>query len=197
VLIDTDVLIWYLRGNINAQDVVHNNIPFKISVINYMELVQGMKSKQELKLLQKHLRKWTVEIIQIDENISTHAMFLIEDYFLSHSLELSDAIIASTSLERQEEILTANDKHYKFIPNIQIKKFRPSYKRQKRRRSVGAFLSRGPYRVGGPEAAPEYRQNTSYVEPARMPYPQSGAHPPFPANSAYKFRNRFLSRRTA
>jgi predicted nucleic acid-binding protein len=90
-----------------------------------MELVQGMKSRQELKLLQKYLRKWTVETIQINENISTHAMFLVEDYFLSHSLELSDAIIASTSLERQEEILTANDKHYKFIPNIQIKKFKP------------------------------------------------------------------------
>jgi predicted nucleic acid-binding protein len=125
MLIDTDVLIWYLRGNKNAQNIVYENIPFKISVINYMELVQGMESKRELKLLQKYLRKRTVEIIQINETISTRAMFLVEDYFLSHSLELSDAIIAAASLERQEEILTANDKHYKFIPNIQITKFRP------------------------------------------------------------------------
>jgi predicted nucleic acid-binding protein len=90
-----------------------------------MELVQGMKSKEELRLLRKYLRKWTVEIIQINEHISTHAMFLVEDYFLSRSLGLSDALIAATSLERQEELLTAHDKHYQFIPNIQIKKFKP------------------------------------------------------------------------
>jgi predicted nucleic acid-binding protein len=54
MLIDTDVLIWYLRGNENARNIIHNNIPFKISVINYLELIQGMRSKNELKVLQKH-----------------------------------------------------------------------------------------------------------------------------------------------
>ena len=125
MLIDSDVLIWYIRGNKNAQRAVNNNIPFKISVINYMEVIQGMKDKKELKSFQKYLKKWSVEIIQINENISTKAMFLVEDYFLSHFLELGDAIIASTSLENQEILLTGNDKHYKFIPNIQIKKFKP------------------------------------------------------------------------
>jgi predicted nucleic acid-binding protein len=125
MLIDTDVLIWYLKGNKNAQNIISNNIPFKISVINYMELIQGMKNKNELKILKKYLKKWCVEIVQINENISAKAMFLVEDYFLSHSLELSDAIIAATSLEKQETIITANDKHYKYIPNIQLKLFRP------------------------------------------------------------------------
>jgi predicted nucleic acid-binding protein len=125
VVIDSDVLIWYLRGNKNAQNALNKNIPFKISVINYMELIQGIKDKRELKILQKYLRKWSVEIIQINENISTRAMFLVEDYHLSHALELGDAIIAATTLENQEILLTANDKHYKFIPNIQINKFKP------------------------------------------------------------------------
>ncbi|GHV85722.1 ribonuclease VapC [Spirochaetia bacterium] len=126
MLIDSDVLIWYIRGNKNAQTAVNNNnIPFKISVINYMEVIQGMKDKKELKAFQKYLKKWSVEILQINENISTRAMFLVEDYFLSHSLELGDAIIASTVLENQKILLTGNDKHYKFIPNIQIQKFKP------------------------------------------------------------------------
>jgi predicted nucleic acid-binding protein len=125
MLIDSDVLIWYIRGNKNAQNAINNNIPFKISVINYMEVIQGVKDKRELKLLQKYLKKWSVDIMQINESISTRAMFLVEDYFLSHSLELGDAIIASTALENQETILTGNDKHYKFIPNIQIQKFKP------------------------------------------------------------------------
>jgi predicted nucleic acid-binding protein len=128
MLIDSDVLIWYIRGNKNAQNVIDNNVPFKISVINYMEVIQGVKDKRELKLVQKHLKKWSVEIIQINESISTRAMFLVEDYFLSHSLERGDAIIASTALENQETILTGNDKHYKFIPNIQIQRFKPHKK---------------------------------------------------------------------
>jgi predicted nucleic acid-binding protein len=125
MLIDTDVLIWYLRGNKNAKNSVINNIPFKMSVINYLELIQGMRNKDELKTVQKYLKKWSVEVIQINENISTRAMFLTEDYFLSHSLELSDAIIAATALERHETVLTANDKHYKYIPNVQLEKFEP------------------------------------------------------------------------
>jgi predicted nucleic acid-binding protein len=90
-----------------------------------MEVIQGMKDKKELKLFQKYLKKWSVGIIQINENISTRAMFLVEDYYLSHSMELGDAIIASTALENQKTILTGNDKHYKFIPNIQVQKFKP------------------------------------------------------------------------
>ena len=126
MIIDTDVLIWYLRGNKNAQNTINANIPFKISVINYMELIQGMYYKRELKLLQKYFKKWSVEIIQITENISTRAMYLVEDYYLSHSLELADAIIATTALENNEILLTSNDKHYKHIPNIQLNIFRPS-----------------------------------------------------------------------
>jgi predicted nucleic acid-binding protein len=125
MLIDSDVLIWYIRGNKNAQKAINSNIPFKISVITYMEVIQGMKDKKELKLFQKYLKKWSVSILQINDTISIRAMFLVENYFLSSSLELGDAIIASTALENQETVLTGNDKHYKFIPNIQIQKFKP------------------------------------------------------------------------
>ena len=125
MIIDTDVLIWYLRGNENAKKTISVNIPFNISVINYMELLQGMKDKNELHILQKCLTKWSTKIIQINENISNRAMFFVEDYCLNHSMELADAIIAATALEYREVLLTANEKHYGFIPNIQIKKFRP------------------------------------------------------------------------
>ena len=125
MIIDTDVLIWYLRGNENAQKIINANIPFKMSVINYMELLQGMKNKNELRTFQKYLKKWSIEIIQINENISNRAMFFMEDYCMSHLMKLGDAIIAATALEYREFLLTANDRHYEFIPNIQINKFRP------------------------------------------------------------------------
>ena len=125
MLIDSDVLIWYIRGNENAKKVVSKAIPFKISVVSYMELVQGMRNKKELILLKKYLELWGVEVIQITNEISTMAMNLVEKYFLSNSMELQDALIASTSLTYKEVILTANEKHYKFLSNIQINKFVP------------------------------------------------------------------------
>ena len=125
MIIDTDVLIWYLRGNKNAQKTINANVPFKISVINYMELLRGLRDKREYNVLQKYLKNWAIEIIQINESISNRAMFYVENYCLSHSMEQSDAIIASTALEYREILLTANEKHYSFIPNIQISKFKP------------------------------------------------------------------------
>jgi len=126
VLIDTDVLIWYLRGNKNAHKTINANISFKISVVNYLELLHGMKNKKEMRILQNYLTKWSIKVIQINENISNRAMFFVEDYCLSHSMEMGDAIIAATALEYNEILLTANEKHYSFIPDIQINKFKPA-----------------------------------------------------------------------
>ena len=47
MLVDTDVLIWYLKGNENAYQVIENSSNFFISVVTYMELVQGMRNKKE------------------------------------------------------------------------------------------------------------------------------------------------------
>jgi len=125
LIIDTDVLIWELRGNQKAKALVHDNIPFKISVVTYIELVQGMRNKTELAKFIKQLSGWQVETIQLDADISTRAMIFVEDYFLSHKMELADALIAATCIDRSEVLLTANDKHYRHIPTIQLKKFIP------------------------------------------------------------------------
>jgi len=125
LIIDTDVIIWELRGNLNPKKIIHENIPFCISVITYMELVQGMRNKGELNTFIKQLTSWGVNIIQINNDISTRAMIYVEEYSLSHSMELADALIAATCVNNSEILLTANEKHYKHIPNIQLAKFRP------------------------------------------------------------------------
>ena len=125
MLIDSDVLIWYMRGNENAKRIVAKAIPFNISVVSYMELVQGMRNKKELVLLKKYLKLWEVEIVQITSEISEMAMDFVEKYFLSNSMELQDALIASTSLVHNEILLTGNERHYQFLPNIQINRFVP------------------------------------------------------------------------
>lgn len=52
-------------------------------------------------------------------------MFYIERHFLSHSLELADALIGTTAIVNGLPLLTANDKHYKIISEVELKLFRP------------------------------------------------------------------------
>ena len=88
MLIDTDVLVWYMRGNENAFQVVENSNYFFISVISYMEIVQGLRNKKELSHLRKALHGWNAHILYVSEEISAKAMFYVEQHFLSHSMHI-------------------------------------------------------------------------------------------------------------
>lgn len=125
ILVDTDVLIWYLRGNEKAREVIHSIGDFCISGVTHIELVQGMRNKEELRLFQKTLRQWNTKTIYMSEEISAKALFYVEEYFLSHSMELADALIASTATTYGMKLLTANDKHYRVVKELEIDVFRP------------------------------------------------------------------------
>lgn len=124
MLVDTDVLVWYLRGNERARAVIERLPSFSVSVVTYMELVQGMRDKSELRALRRALREWNAHILYIDEEISIKAMFLVERHFLSDSLRMADALIASTALTAGLPLLTADRKHYKAVSQLEIKGFR-------------------------------------------------------------------------
>ena len=125
LIVDTDVLIWYLRGNEKAFKTIENFENFSLSVVTYMELVQGMRNKNELNSLRQALHAWNVTILYITEEISAKAMFAVEQHFLSHSMQLADALIGSTAVAHGLPLLTGNDKHYKIMKDVQIKRFRP------------------------------------------------------------------------
>jgi len=124
MVIDTDVLIWYMKGDEKAYKAIENSKHFFISVVTYMELVQGMRNKNELNNLRRALHVWNSKILYISEEISVKAMFFVEQHYLSHSIQLADALIGATAISCGLPILTGNDKHYKILKDIRIKKFR-------------------------------------------------------------------------
>lgn len=125
MIIDTDVLIWYMKGNQKAYKTIEDSKHFSISVVTFMELVQGMRDKNELNNLRRALNAWKVNILYISEEISVKAMFFVEQHFLSHSIHLADALIGATAISHGLPVITGNDKHYKIFKDLQIKKFRP------------------------------------------------------------------------
>jgi len=125
MLIDTDVLIWYMRGNTTASDEIEKYKNFSISVVTYMELVQWIRNKQELTALRKALKGWNCKLIYVTEEISSKAMFYVEQHYLSHSMQIADAFIGATAAAYGMPLLTGNDKHYKVVKEIDLKIFRP------------------------------------------------------------------------
>ncbi len=125
MLIDTDVLIWNLRGNTTAADLLDNAGGFTLSAVSYMELVQGARDNSELRALRRAIQYWKATIYHLDNEISSRAMFLMETHALSHNLQVADALIAATAMTLGQSLVTANDKHYRMIEGLDIEVFRP------------------------------------------------------------------------
>lgn len=125
MLVDTDVLIWNLRGNEHAAKLLDSNPGFHVSAVTWMELVQGVRDGAELRALRQALRFWDAAIIHCDEAISARASFLVEEHTLANALQLADALIGATALETGLPLLTGNDRHYRFIHGLDLQVFRP------------------------------------------------------------------------
>ena len=125
ILVDTDVLIWNLRGNEKAAKLLDRARGLALCAVTYMELVQGMRDRRELQVLRQAMAFWSATIIHIDEHISARASFLVEQHALAHALPLADALIAATALERGLDLVTGNDKHYRPVKDLALKRFRP------------------------------------------------------------------------
>ncbi len=125
VLVDTDVLVWYLRGNPKAKKVIDELGPFSVSSINYMELVHGARNKQDLIMLRRFIRGREIGVVHVNEELSQKALFYTEDFSLRHNLRTADALIAATASVMGADLLTGNARHYDPIKEIRIKKFLP------------------------------------------------------------------------
>ncbi|WP_459943269.1 PIN domain-containing protein [Deferrisoma palaeochoriense] len=125
MIFDTDVLIWYMRGNERAADLIATCRPLDLSAVTYMELVQGMRNKKELQALRHAMRLWGSRILPITEEITYRAMHYVEEHFLSHSLRLAVALIAATAVEFGVPLCTANTKHYRVVRDLQLEPFSP------------------------------------------------------------------------
>ncbi len=125
MLFDTDIIIWYLRGNGKAAQVIQNSDVRYISTVVYMELLQGARDKRETKLIRSFLKEAGFEILPLTENIGHRASVYMEEYCLKNGMCMADALLAATAVENQIVLCTANRKHYKAIAEIELKIFKP------------------------------------------------------------------------
>ena len=123
MLVDTDVLIWHLRGYAQATRRLDQLNPLTLSAVSYLEVLQGMRNKAELAAVKKMLGLRRATIWPLTEAITQRAIELMELLTLSHGLQMGDALIAATALDQQMPLITGNVKHFGAVSGLQLEAF--------------------------------------------------------------------------
>lgn len=125
MLVDTDVLIWHLRGYPQATRRLDRLGTLTLAAVSYLEVLQGMRNKAELVAVKKMLDKRAVRLLPLTEPMTLRATELMESLILSHGLQMGDALIAATAIEHGLPVLTANVKHFSAVAGLTVEAFVP------------------------------------------------------------------------
>lgn len=125
MIFDTDIIVWTLRGNRKAGRLIDQTDIRCLSVVSYLELVQGAHDRAELRDIKDVLEKHGLKIIPLTENIGHRAAMYMEEYALQAGLGVVDSLIAATASETNMPLATGNRKHFRPIRDLDIVSFRP------------------------------------------------------------------------
>lgn len=120
-LIDTDVIVDYLRGNSQAIKFLEKTMSSSlcaISTITIAELYVGVRDGKERPILDQFIREF--HIAAMDEQIAEQGGLYRRDYGKSHGVGLADAIIAATATTLNVPIVTLNKKHYPMLAHVHM-----------------------------------------------------------------------------
>ncbi|PJZ35943.1 VapC toxin family PIN domain ribonuclease [Leptospira levettii] len=124
-LIDTDIIIYSLKGNENVQKIFleRKNLSKAISVITYGELIFGAKkSKSREKNLATVYRIGELfPVIEITKGIvETFGEVKASLQKKGNTVDDFDLLIGSTALFLNYTLVTNNEKHFSMIPGLSI-----------------------------------------------------------------------------
>jgi predicted nucleic acid-binding protein len=119
LLIDTDVLIDYLRNRQEAVAYLESAPePLLISVVTIAELYAGVKEGTERTKLDVFITAF--EIATLDFAIAIAGGLYRRQYHKSHNVSLADALIAATAEQYQAKLVTLNSKHFPMMKDIVV-----------------------------------------------------------------------------
>ncbi|MBI2805853.1 MAG: type II toxin-antitoxin system VapC family toxin [Planctomycetes bacterium] len=120
-LVDTDILMDAGRGIADAIACLQNAqsaSSLATSIVSEMELIVGCRDKAELRTVGTFLQQF--HVVKINETISDKAVELLTTHRLSHGLLIADSIIAATALVLEWDLITKNQRDYRFIAGLTL-----------------------------------------------------------------------------
>jgi len=114
VFVDSDILIWHLRGNARAKRLIRklvedDNVELWIGAMQRAEIVFFMREEEETATLDLLS---LIKTQPVDQAIVDQAGKFYRKWNPSHGIDPNDAILAATVALRGGRILTLNTSHY-------------------------------------------------------------------------------------
>ena len=130
LLLDTDVLIDFLRGHGDAISLVAGSERLMVSSISVAELYAGVRGGADgaEQPALKRLLLSLFRVMPVSDDIAQLGGLYKRDYGRSHGVGLADGIIAATATAEDAELMTLNVRHYPMFSGIE-----PAYRKQYRR----------------------------------------------------------------
>jgi len=117
VLVDTDVMVDFLRGNPKAIGLVQtHSARIILSSIVAAELYAGARGDEELSKLDSLISLFRVVPVSLE--LARAGGLHKKRYAKSHGTGLADAIIAATAEAENADLKTLNTKHYPMIKGL-------------------------------------------------------------------------------
>ena len=117
ILLDTDILIWILRGNKEIKEqfskiVTDSNGLVFLAPIQIAEIYAGLREKERV---ETELFLDSFHFVDINKNIGKLAGQYLNKYSKSHNVTISDSMIAACIKVHSCKLWTLNHKHYPML----------------------------------------------------------------------------------
>jgi predicted nucleic acid-binding protein len=114
LLLDTDVLIEYLRGSEQASEYLEDQKgPLLISTITVAELYAGARDESERDGLDQFILAF--DLLPVTSEIAKLGGQYRQKFKPSHNTGLADALIAATAILHSATLVTFNAKHFPML----------------------------------------------------------------------------------
>jgi predicted nucleic acid-binding protein len=129
ILLDTDILVDFLRGHDKAVTfVTAHSDRIVLSAVVLAELYSGVKGDAEKAVLDSFVALFPVAPVTAE--IARAGGLYRRDYGKTHGVGLADAILVATAEAEGAELATLSVKHYPMVKGL-----RPAYRKAARRSS--------------------------------------------------------------
>lgn len=117
ILLDTNVLIDYLRGNEEASKFLESfQENLCVSAMTIAELYAGTRNDRERNSLDQFVEAFSV--LPVNKIISKKGGVYRRKYGKSHNVDLIDALIAATAVTNEMTLFTLNKKHFPMLAKV-------------------------------------------------------------------------------
>ena len=124
VLVDSDVLIWVLRGHAEAAQTLLAQNDLAVALVSRLELLRGVRSAAEKRHLSVILDRFRFHTLALTPAIGERALTLLDEVGLANAIDVADCLIAATALEHDLPLVTGNIKHFGVIRGMKLQAFR-------------------------------------------------------------------------